>query len=75
MWAPAIPPNVKAAGYGQFSSLITTSNLRYVEIRIAYTIIQGEYSNTAAQTQAQALKTVTRLIRVNPRSVVLSQMP
>jgi hypothetical protein len=56
-----------------FCSLITTSNLRYVEIKILYTIIQGTYSNIAAQKQANALKTVTRLIQVNPRAVVLSQ--
>jgi prepilin-type N-terminal cleavage/methylation domain-containing protein len=55
-----------------FCTLIKTSNLRYVEIQIVYTIEQGGYRNLAAGKTANPLKTVTRLIRVNPRTVVLS---
>jgi prepilin-type N-terminal cleavage/methylation domain-containing protein len=53
---------------------LNASNLRYIETRVVYTVLDPEYSGSERYDQIQAGKvsSITRTIRVSPRTLVLS---
>ncbi|MGO9116400.1 MAG: hypothetical protein ACLQPD_02190 [Desulfomonilaceae bacterium] len=60
---------------GTLPAGLSSSNLRYVEIKIVYWILDPYTTDTQTQladVQAGNISSVTRTMRVNPRTVVLS---
>jgi prepilin-type N-terminal cleavage/methylation domain-containing protein len=53
---------------------LNASNLRYIETRVVYTVLDSDVSGSERYNQIQAGKvsSITRTIRVSPRTVVLS---
>ncbi|MGB6065139.1 MAG: prepilin-type N-terminal cleavage/methylation domain-containing protein [Desulfomonilaceae bacterium] len=76
----SIPQQKWAPKDGDFCTLTNPQQaiqyaLRYVEITIVYTINYSNLPNQQIQANAITTKTATRIIRVNPRTVVLAQYP
>jgi prepilin-type N-terminal cleavage/methylation domain-containing protein len=53
---------------------LSASNLRYIETRIVYTVLDPDYSGSERYNQIQdgQVSSITKTIRVSPRTVVLS---